>query len=392
MKRTLLVDTQIAVGLWITSTLSVMLFEEGWRNLSTVLVLAVVSAPLTLPLAFRRVRTLWSSAVIVAVFVVQAAIGFPLIPANLSLLIVVHALAYYAPRWASIAGLVAAYLGVVIAFFRYDSLLFVSEMSTIMRAMVWLLTAALITAAWLLGNVQRSRRALVRELTDRARRLEHEQEQERALAAAEERARIAREMHDIVAHSLSVIITQADGARYAAASQPEVATSTLGTIASTARDSLQEMRRLLGVLRQDEVIAMGPAPGLSSLEGLVSELNSSGLDVELAQAEKRGARERLPKGAELAVYRVVQEALTNVMKHAGPNVVVRVTLEWESAGLLIAVVDDGRGAGADPASDGAGQGIRGMQERVALYGGTVVAQPKIGGGFAVHAWVPYEER
>lgn len=390
--RTRIVDALIALVLWAASTLSLLVFADGGFSLRAIVIVGGLSALLTLPVAFRRSHTVASSALVAALFLVQAAIGFPLLPANVSLLIVVHALAYYAPRRASLGGLGLAYLGVVIAFFRYDSLLFVNEMNTLMRAMVWLLTAALISAAWLLGNVQRSRAALVRELTERARRLEYEQQQERALAAAEERARIAREMHDIVAHSLSVIVTQADGARYAAASQPEIAPQTLGTIAATARESLQEMRRLLGVLRQDEVMAMGPAPDLATLDSLVAELAASGLSVSLTKGSARSAPHRLPKGAELAVYRVVQEALTNVLKHAGPGVTAEVSLGWEPGGLLIAIIDDGRGAGADPTPEGGGHGIRGMQERVALYGGSVVAQPRLGGGFAVHAWVPFEER
>lgn len=391
-RRNLIIDGAVATVLWIISVVVLFLFEPGSLNLRSLVVLGIISGLITLPLAFRRTHTVRAAAFIAAMFLAQAFIGFPLIPANVSLVVVVHALAYYAPRWASIGGLLLSYAGAFIAFLLYDSMLFVSNMNVLMRAMVWLLTGALITSAWLLGTVQRSRRALVRELTDRALRLEHEHAQERALAAAEERSRIAREMHDIVAHSLTVIITQADGASYAAKSEPEVATETLRTIAGTARSSLDEMRRLLGVLRQDEITAMGPTPELSSLPVLVEELRRAGLDVHLDMPGCDESKHRLPKGAELAMYRVVQEALTNVFKHAGPQVSVHVTLEWESAGLLVAVVDDGRGAGADPAPEGSGHGIRGMQERAALYGGNVVAQPKIGGGFAVHAWIPYHAR
>ena len=390
--RNLRVDGTIALVLWGLSVATLFVFHGTTTDGTTVLIIVTFSAFLTLPLAFRRTHTVRAGGVLVVLFVAQALVGFPLIPANVSLLVIVHALAFYAPRWASIAGLLTAYAGAIIAFLLYDSMLFVSDMNVLMRAMVWLLTVALITSAWLLGNVQRSRRALVGELIERARRLEYEHEQERALAAAEERARIAREMHDIVAHSLSVIITQADGASYAATARPEIATETLTTISGTARDSLAEMRRLLGVLRHDEVVSTRPTPDIASISGLVADLERTGLHVTLTMSDGDASRRRLPKGAELAIYRVVQEALTNVIKHAGPRVRADVVLAWETDGMLAEVIDDGRGAGADPAPTGSGHGIRGMQERVSVYGGTLVAQPKLGGGFAVHAWIPYEPR
>lgn len=384
-------DIAVAVGLWVLSVAALFVFNPSSLDLRSLAILGAFSGILTLPLLFRRTHTVGMGIAMVAIFIVQAVVQFPLIPANVSLVVVVHALARYAPRWASLAGLVTAYVGAILAFLIYDYMLFIGGMSVLMRVMVWLLTVALITSAWLLGNVQRSRRALVNELTERARRLEFEQEQERALAAADERARIAREMHDIVAHSLSVIITQADGASYAAKTRPEIAVNTLHTISGAARESLGEMRRLLGVLRHDDTAAMGPTPDIALLPTLVQEVEAAGLPVTLTGTEEANSKHRLPKGAELAVYRVVQESLTNVLKHGGPLASAQVVLEWEPSGLMIEVTDDGRGAGADPPSDGAGQGIRGMQERVALYGGSVVAQAKLGGGFAVHAWIPFME-
>lgn len=389
LRRTLIVDGAIAAALWIASVAALALFKGMSDGMLLVYGLSLFSALLIAPLIIRRTHTVASASWSVAIFFIQFAFSIALIPANIAIIFIVYALACYASRLASLAGLAIAYLGTISAFLTYETILFVSEISLTSRIMLCLLALALITSAWLLGNVRRSRRALFTELTNRAHRLEKEQKQEIALSTADERARIAREMHDIIAHSLSVIITQADGASYAAKTNPVIAQETLGTISNTARDSLTEMRRLLGILRQDESFEMGPAPSITSIRTLVNEIRQIGVKIKFDEQSIEGSQHRLPPGAELAAYRVVQEALTNVVKHAGPVVSVEVKLDWQSDGLMVAVVDDGRGSGANPPAVGSGQGIRGMNERMSLYGGTVVAQPKIGGGFAVHAWIPY---
>jgi signal transduction histidine kinase len=196
-------------------------------------------------------------------------------------------------------------------------------------------------------------------------------------------------MHDIVAHSLSVIITQADGARYAAAAKPELATEALATIAATGRDSLGEMRRLLGVLRSDEDAPTRPQPGLSDLDELLLGFRAARLQLSCKQLGV--PRRALPTGAELTAYRIIQEALTNVMKHAGPHARASVTLTWQGRGLELNVLDDGRGAAADPPAAGGGNGLRGMIERISLYDGSLTAGPEQGGGFRVSAVIPYSE-
>ena len=195
-------------------------------------------------------------------------------------------------------------------------------------------------------------------------------------------------MHDIVAHSLSVVIAQADGARYAAAQDPILAVSALGTISETGRGSLREMRRLLGVLRGDGAAPTRPLPTLDDVPALLDAVRRSGLVV----AFDRGGvpRRALPAGAELTAYRIVQESLTNVLKHAGPQAAASVVERWTGRGLELDVADDGRGAAAD-AAPGDGQGLRGMAERVALYDGSVDAGPLPGGGFRVRAFIPYTE-
>ncbi|MBD7996862.1 sensor histidine kinase [Arthrobacter sp. Sa2CUA1] len=369
----------------------------------------LLSAAICLPLAWRRTRPVPAAAVMAAACLIQ----LPLVPvtglpADFFVLVMVHALAAYAPRWASLGGLALALVGGVLVIFQYLALpalqTYAQNPPTGMIGF-WLIALvaveAVVLVCWTFGDLARTRRLAMESLRDRARRLEVERQQERDLAAADERTHIAREMHDIVAHSLSVIITQADGARYASAQDPEIATATLGTIAETGRGSLREMRRLLGVLRGDDGASTRPLPSLADIGDLVEGVKRAGLD---AQVLTTGTMRRaLPAGAELTAYRVVQEALTNVLKHAGPQARATVDLNWTPGGLGITVTDDGRGAGADPRHDGgsprdgaartpgAGQGIIGMKERVALYDGTLEAAPALGGGFQVAAFIPYTE-
>ncbi|MFZ3417671.1 sensor histidine kinase [Arthrobacter sp. 3Tela_A] len=366
-----------------------------------------LSLAICLPLAWRRTRPVPAAAVMAAACLIQ----LPLVPetglpADVLVLVMVHALAAYAPRWASLGGLALALTGGILMIFKYvalpslQSFAFAPPRGVIGFWFIALVAVeAVVLVCWTFGDLARTRRLAMESLRDRARRLEVERQQERDLAAADERTHIAREMHDIVAHSLSVIITQADGARYASAQDPEIATATLGTIAETGRGSLREMRRLLGVLRGDDGASTRPLPSLADIGDLVEGVKRAGLDVQVITAGTM--RRALPAGAELTAYRVVQEALTNVLKHAGPSAAAKVELNWTPRGLDITVTDDGRGAGADPAGSGktgggartpgAGQGIVGMKERVALYDGTLEAAPASGGGFRVAAFIPYTE-
>ncbi|MEB7504633.1 sensor histidine kinase [Arthrobacter koreensis] len=373
----------------------------------------ILSNAICLPLAWRRTRPVPAAAVMAAACLLQLVV-VPVsgLPADIFVLVMVHALAAYAPRWASLGGLALALTGGGLALFQYIvrpalSLSGPGLASSPSSGMIWFWLIALIAieavvlVCWTFGDLTRTRRLAMESLRDRARRLEVERQQERDLAAADERTHIAREMHDIVAHSLSVIITQADGARYASAQDPEIATATLGTIAETGRGSLREMRRLLGVLRGDDGASTRPLPSLADIGDLVEGVKRAGLDVQVLVTGSM--RRALPAGAELTAYRVVQEALTNVLKHAGPQARAKVDLDWTARGLGITVTDDGRGAGADPAPDGprqndaaartpgAVQGIVGMTERVALYDGTLEAAPAPGGGFRVAAFIPYTE-
>jgi len=240
-----------------------------------------------------------------------------------------------------------------------------------------------ITAIWALANLQRAR---VRQLVltrERAEQAVREREQRTALAVAEERSRIAREMHDVVAHSLSVIIAQADGGRFIASQQPEKAGDVLGTIGETGRAALADMRSLLGVLRQDDRTAFGPQPGPEMLDELADRVRSAGLPVTL---ERDGELTDLPQATGMSLFRLVQEALTNVLKHAGPQASARVRIERRDQELRVEVLDDGHGI--DPGSDGQGHGLTGMRERVTVLGGSLQVGPLPGHGFRVLARIP----
>lgn len=276
--------------------------------------------------------------------------------------------------------------------------------------MLGVLCGSIFTVFWFLGDSRRMRELRSEEFKERARRLEYEQEQERRLAAQDERTRIAREMHDIVAHSLSSIISQADGARYAAASArtaraqqtqqlteqaqstPDIAEQTLELIADTARDSLTQMRSLLGLLRTDEATAYAPVPTLSDVPALVEQSRRAGLPVTFTGITGTMARP-LPQGAELAAYRTVQEALTNALKHS-PGAATTVTIHWGDEGLELRVENEP----VSPAAaqhiarpvPGSGNGLRGMSERIALYHGTLTYGPH-DGGWLVEAALPYRD-
>src|SRR5437763_3518453 len=243
------------------------------------------------------------------------------------------------------------------------------------RPSAWLAFAI----AWLVGRDLRRRRQRVAELEDRAVRLEREREEQAQLAVAEERGRIARELHDVIAHGVSVIVVQAQAGPHLVG-DPQRAISVFRAIESTGRDALVELRRLLGLLRsEDEQLAIGPQPGLASLESLVAQMRTSGLAVKL---RTEGEPVHLPAGIDLSAYRIVQEALTNVVKHAG-DAEAEVIIRYGARALELDVLDDGHGRAT--ARNGAGHGLIGMRERVALYSGTLEAGTQNGGGYAVRA-------
>ena len=387
----------------------------------------LAGAGMVLPWAVRRVRPVASAAVVTAAAVLHLLAGPEF---SLSLLMVpltVYNLAANAPRSVSVAGLLLGLVGGVAngvkvwlfpaQFVTPDGLTVRSPAEPLAMVIMAIGCGLMVLTAWAFGDVVRNRRLAVRALEDRAHRLEVQSRQERELAAADERSHIAREMHDIVAHSLQVVISQADGARYAAAAKPALAVTALETIGQTGRSALADMRQLLGVLRETGETVAGvpgvtdddarrpaadaspdgrgtrlppgrrPQPRLADLPALVETMRLSGLEVSLL--ETGTPRRALPAGGELAAYRIVQEALTNTLRHGGPDADAFVTLAWTARGLDLQIDDDGCGAAADPATRGSGQGLRGAAERAALFGGTLETGPRVGAGYRVSAHLPY---
>ncbi|MBO3086683.1 sensor histidine kinase [Cellulomonas dongxiuzhuiae] len=357
------------------------------------------------PVAWRRTRPAAAVTVVYTCALLHVVAGFPVLPVDVVVPFALYSVALHGPRWAHRTGIVAAMVGSFVV-----AAALVMPYGRAVAVMVVVLIASIFLVAWAFGLVRRSRREHLEALVDRAQRLEVERDQQAIIATAAERSRIAREMHDIVAHSLSVIIAQADGGRYAAAQDPQAATRSLGTIAETGRAALTDMRRLLGVLREaptpggpgragaDGAGAPGragnagtapgvatttPQPAVEDIEQLVAQVRASGMRVSFVRL---GTPRHLPPGAGLTVYRIAQESLTNVLKHAGPDPGVTLMLQWQPTSVTLEVSDDGRGAAAD--TDGLGQGLVGMHERATMFGGTVTAGPRPGGGFRVRATLP----
>ncbi|SFF65867.1 sensor histidine kinase [Blastococcus tunisiensis] len=374
------VDVALAVGVFLFAV--VLVSSSYWQGEQTAFVFGVL---LTAPLAWRRRAPVQAAAVVVVVSLLQLLLADDLLAANVSALIMVSALAAYAPRWAGRAGLGLGLAGAVLASARYFS---PSDSETLLLSTGSIAVA--VVAAWALGDLRRARLQRLAALEERAQLLELERDQEMRLAATAERARIARELHDVVAHSLSVVIAQADGGRYAGRTDPGAATGALEAIAATGRQALTDMRSLLGVLREGGGEEYAPQPDVAAIPALVEDVRVSGLDVDLIV---EGEPQPMPAGPQLAAYRIVQESLTNVLKHAGPASRAWVRLQWRADALELSVLDDGRGASAAMvASDGDGQGVRGMRERATLHGGRLEAGPRPGGGFGVHAALPYGRR
>lgn len=334
---------------------------------------ALVQAALWLPLIARRRAPEAVFAVLALVGLAQWLLGLRLL-GDLALLVALYTVAAHRRREAALAAAAVLEVGVLMATARWapggggilGSLLFLS---------------GLVAAALFLGITLRTRRDYLASLLDRAQRLERERDAQTRLATAAERTRIAREMHDILAHSLAVMITLADAAALTNRSRPEEAETAMRQASATGRAALAETRRLLGVLRTDNdaadpASAREPQPGLARLDELLEGVRATGLVAELTVSGRPFA---LPPSAGTAVYRIVQEALTNAVKHARGAQSVRVRLRYDAPDVLVEVRDDGQGG---PPSTG-GHGLTGMRERAALFGGTVSAGPVQGGGWAV---------
>ncbi|GAB7102097.1 sensor histidine kinase [Streptomyces phaeofaciens JCM 4814] len=337
-----------------------------------------LQAGLVLPLLWRRRKPLVAFAAITAVFVLQWSLGAAL-RADVALFIALYSLALHGwlrqLPWAC-AAMVGAMALVAVR---------VSSAVSVWDALFFLLSTA--TAALALGLMVRIRRAQLAGLRDRAARLEIERDQRSRLATATERTRVAREMHDIVGHNLSVIITLADAGAYASDIAPERGKEALRLIGDTGRQALGELRRVLGVLRETTGGGspggpeLSPQPGVADIEALCAKVRAAGREVVYSTS---GDVDTLDSGVQLTVYRIVQEALTNTLKHADTDTRVHLAILVEDSRLNIRVQDTGPAAPSGPPND-EGHGLVGMRERAALYGGTVSAGPTGGGGWSVEA-------
>ncbi|MEP7024392.1 MAG: histidine kinase [Actinomycetota bacterium] len=272
----------------------------------------------------------------------------------------------------------------------------VVEVGTVMAAISWplthhwaetfLLLSGPVVASLLLGVNVRHWRNSLSALTERAEQLERERDQQARIAAAAERTRIAREMHDVVAHSLSVIVTLSEGAALKQAAEPERATMAMRQVSATGHQALDEMRRLLGVLRtEDDPGSRQPQPGMAQIDELFDQVRATGLTAELTVT---GTPAAVPPGAELTVYRIVQEALTNTLKHAAGPTRIGVLIAYRPDSVTVDVHDDGARRSVRPEARTAGHGLTGMRERAAVYGGAVSAGPAPTGGWHIHAHLP----
>ncbi len=336
---------------------------------------------MTVPLVLRRVYPTPVFFVILAAWVLDRTLDYPESPAAIAVAIVFYTIGAELHRKGSwrIGGisviLIVGWTGIGVL--SLESVTAASLITTLVGTLTPLL----------LGREVHQRRRRVEQLRERAERAERDREERARRAVAEERARIARELHDVVAHQMTVMTLQAEGARRIADGADPRIVEALETISDAGHGALVEMRRTVGLLRAPEDESeTEPLPRLSDLSQLVDKVRAAGVPVDL---EIEGDVRPLAEGTELSAYRIVQESLTNAVRHGGPNVSARVTIEYGSDQLDVLILDDGRGPSAST-GDGSGHGIIGMRERIAVLGGEFSAGPSSGGGYQVHVIIPVE--
>ncbi|PCC26780.1 hypothetical protein CIK75_01395 [Glutamicibacter sp. BW78] len=339
----------------------------------------LVSLGLCTPYLFRRRFPLRVFIVILLVVAVQLLLGIGLLVADVMLLFALYNLASR-HRWATtIPAASAVVLMLLVATaapirLRYMS---IGDVGLLVFIAVW---------TWTWGALVKARREHVASLRQRALQLEREREAHGQVVAARERARIAREIHDIVSHSLGVVVVLADGAASTTHSDPDRAQKAMETVRDTGRGALAEMRSMLGVLRSDEPGSHAPQPGIGQVDQLIEDSRAAGLPVTL---KIQGERIPVPTGVDLAVYRTVQEALTNIRKHAGSQVShVEVLIIRSNTSIEVQVVDDGHGPKSPHQRPHEGYGLFGMRERISAYGGTLHTGQRREKGFEVRANLP----
>jgi signal transduction histidine kinase len=346
----------------------------------------VLTLAMILPLLGRRRWPTLVFGFVAAVALAQWLTGGQPMGSDLALLVAFYTVAAYEPLRSTVFCAAVLELGIVLAAARWSN----------GRSQLYLivLLSGMGVAAGVLGLNVRTRRAYLDSLRDRAERLERDRDQQALIATAAERARIAREMHDVVAHHLAVMTALADGARFALAAHPDQAATALEAVSATGRSALADMHALLGILPDrsgDEPVQTSPQPGLDALGDLAAQVTDAGLPVTFTIAHDNAFP--VAQGLQLVAYRVVQEALTNTLKHGGGGARARVDVQVTGRTLEVEVVDAGgipsiRPYGAQPTQ---GRGLLGMSERVAAYEGTLEAGPRPQGGWRVRALLPRTE-
>jgi signal transduction histidine kinase len=373
-------DAAVAVALLVVMVLSIAgkVPQAGQRDGDALAY--VLAVPLTLPFAFHRRWPMASLIATLLTFGVYAIANYAVYP-GVSLFVILYGIAAHSDRRHSAITLGLCVAAMVTALATQpDHVVTSADRTSSLLA---------VAVAWLAGENSRSRRARWAALEERATMLENERDERDRRTVADERLRIARDLHDIVSHAMSVIAVQAGTGHHLLDRDPEAARRALSNVETASRSALVEMRRMLGVLRDDDDApgSRTPAPGLSKLGELIARVRDSGLGVTLSIDDRIPD---LPTSIDLAAYRIVQESLTNVMKHGGP--IAFVAVSCTTTDLCIEVNDDGRSNGESPApSDTPGQGIIGMRERVAVYGGEFSAAPRPSGGFRVVARLPLSD-
>lgn len=377
-RRPWLLDLALAAGVLLMALPQLAFWADQPEGLGVRLALTVA---LLLPLAARRRHPTAMFLFTCGIALVQWVLGVTL-AADVVLLIHLATVASRHVLRVAVAAAAIVEAGLVLATLRWDF----AASTGLPYAQTLLLLSAPVAAAFLLGVTVRARRQAVQALVDRARHLEREGEQRAALAVGEERTRIARELHDVVAHSLAVMVTMADAAALKLARDPEAARGAIVEVSRTGRSALDDMRRLLGVLRPSAATEVErDAPGVRQLPALADVAHASGLPVLLRVDVDPS---QLPAALDLTVYRIVQESLTNVIKHATGASRIDVAVTVTGQELTVDVLDDGRSHGERPLDAPSGYGLTGMAERVALHGGTLQCGPRPGHGWKVSARLP----
>jgi signal transduction histidine kinase len=396
--RALAVDVLLAIGVFLVQVLGVLLSERvgrsaGWRDPDALAYLLLAAGPAALLL--RRRWPLGVLAVTLACGLAYAARTYPEGPSQLALYPALWTVALTVPRrrgWLAATLTAVAVAGAELFF--YGETMFDGEP---------LYAAVTVFAAMWWGEAVRARRAYVAELRDRAERAERTREEEARRRVDEERLRIARELHDVVSHTIGVISVQAGVAAHLLERRPDKAADSLAAIRQASDEALGELHAMLGVLRErdgDGGTPLAPAPGLAELDALVAQAAGAGVEV---QVSLEGVPRPLPAAVDLACYRVVQESLTNVVRHAGASR-AEITVRHDDGRVVVEVTDDGKGSesafgrqstdsdrpgrAGNGNGGGQGMGIAGMRERARSLGGTLEAGPRPGGGFRVQAVLP----